>query len=62
MRKIKEFFKSKKENLNRSLRTKLFLIMTITIMAIVLALVLVNSIIVESSYLYYKKEIYEKPS
>ncbi len=56
MRKIKEFFKSKKENLNRSLRTKLFLIMTITIMAIVLALVLVNSIIVESYYLYYKKE------
>ena len=56
MRKIKEFFKSKKENLNKSLRTKLFLIMTITIMAIVLALVLVNSIIVESYYLYYKKE------
>ena len=56
MRKIKEFFKNKKENLNRSLRTKLFLIMTITIMAIVLALALVNSIIVESYYLYYKKE------
>ncbi len=56
MRKIKEFFKNKKENLNKSLRTKLFLIMTITIMAIVLALVLVNSIIVESYYLYYKKE------
>ena len=29
MRKIKEFFKNKKENLNKSLRTKLFLIMTI---------------------------------
>lgn len=56
MRKVKEFFKTKKENLNKSLRTKLFLIMTITIMAIVLALVLVNSIIVESYYLYYKKE------
>lgn len=56
MGKIKNFIKEKTNNVTSSVRTKLFFIMTGTIISIVLILILVNSIIIESYYLYYKKE------
>lgn len=56
MKKIKELIKEKLNNITKSVRTKLFFIMTGTILLIVLILILVNSVIVESYYLYYKKE------
>lgn len=56
MKKIKEFIKAKTNDVTKSIRIKLFCIMTITIMAIILILIFVNSFIIESYYLYYKKE------
>lgn len=56
MKKIKELIHSKIENLTQSVRTKLFFVMTGTIISIVFILIVVNSIIVEAYYLYYKKE------
>ena len=56
MEKIKNFIKEKINNITKSVRTKLFFIMTGTIISIVLILILVNSVIIESYYLYYKKE------
>lgn len=56
MGKIKNFIKEKTNNTTKSLRTKLFFIMTGTIVSIVLILILVNNIIIEKYYLYYKKE------
>lgn len=56
MGKIRNFIKEKINNVTKSVRTKLFFIMTGTIISIVLILILVNSIIIESYYLYYKKE------
>ena len=53
--KIKEKIKQIKQNTNKSIRAKLFLIMIITIMAIVIILTFINSLITESYYLYYKK-------
>ena len=56
MKKIKEFIREKKEDVNKSVRVKLFFIMTSTIMAIILMLIFVNSFIIESYYLNYKKD------
>lgn len=56
MKKIKEFIKEGKDNITKSVRVKLFFIMTTTIMAIILLLIFVNSFIIESYYLHYKKE------
>lgn len=56
MKKIKEFIKEKINSITSSVRTKLFFIMTLTIMFIVLALIVLNSAILESYYLYYKKD------
>lgn len=56
MKKIKEFINEKIDNLTQSVRTKLFFVMTGTIISIVFILIVVNSIIVEAYYLYYKKE------
>ena len=56
MKKIKDFIKAKTNDVTKSIRIKLFCIMTITIMAIILILIFVNSFIIESYYLYYKKE------
>ena len=56
MKKIKEFIKERKEDITKSVRVKLFFIMTTTIMAIILLLIFVNSFIIESYYLHYKKE------
>ena len=55
MNKIKEFIKERKEDVTKSVRVKLFFIMTTTIMAIILLLIFVNSFIIESYYLHYKK-------
>ena len=55
MNRLKNLIKIKKESLNKSIKTKLFLIMTLTIMSILVILVFVNSFIIESYYLYYKK-------
>jgi len=57
MKKIKEFIKEKIYNITSSVRTKLFFIMTLTIIFILLSLIILNSVILESYYLYYKKEI-----
>ena len=46
--KIKEKIKQIKQNTNKSIRAKLFLIMIITIMAIVIILTFINSLITES--------------
>lgn len=56
MKKIKEFIKNRKNDVTRSVRIKLFFIMTATIMSIILILIFVNSFIIESYYLHYKKE------
>ena len=56
MKKIKEFIKKRKKDLTKSLRVKLFCIITITIMSIILMLIFVNSFIIESYYLSYKKD------
>jgi len=56
MKRIKEFIKERKEDITKSVRVKLFFIMTITIMAIILMLIFVNSFIIESYYLHYKKD------
>ena len=56
MKIIKEFIKDKIDSITSSVRTKLFFIMTLTIMSIVLALIILNSVILESYYLYYKKD------
>lgn len=56
MKKIKEFIKSRTKEVTKSVRIKLFAVTTITIMAIILILIFVNSFIIESYYLYYKKE------
>jgi len=56
MKKIKEFIKARTNDVTKSVRIKLFSITTITIMAIILILIFVNSFIIESYYLYYKKE------
>lgn len=64
MKKIKGFLKELKNDVTKSVRIKLFFIMTITIMLIIMILIFVNSFIVESYYLSYKKEMllssYEK--
>ena len=56
MKKIKEFIKLKTNTITKSVRIKLFCMMTISIMAIILILIFVNSFIIESYYMYYKKE------
>ena len=56
MKNIIEFIKKRKENITKSVRVKLFFIMTTTIMSIILLLIFVNSFIIESYYLHYKKE------
>jgi len=56
MNKIKEFIKARTNDITKSVRIKLFCIMTITIMSIILMLMFVNTFILESYYLYYKKE------
>ena len=56
MKKIKKFFQEKVNNITKSVRTKLFFIMTITILSIIAILILLNSIIIEAYYLYYKRE------
>ena len=56
MDRIKKNIKEKINSVTKSVRTKLFFIMTGTIISIVLILILVNSVIIESYYLYYKKE------
>lgn len=55
MNRLKNLIKIKKESMNKSIKTKLFLIMTLTIMSILGILIFVNSFIIESYYLYYKK-------
>ena len=52
MKKIKEFIKSRTKEVTKSVRIKLFAVTTITIMAIILNLIFVNSFIIESYYLY----------
>ena len=52
MKKIKELLKSK----TKSVKIKLFLIMTITSMLIVIFLILANTFMIESYYLYSKKD------
>ena len=56
MKKIKEFIKERTKDATKSVRIKLFLMMTITIMFIILMLIFVNSFIIESYYLHYKKD------
>ena len=56
MEKIKKFIKEKIENVNSSVRTKLFFAMTITIILIVVILIFLNTAIIDSYYLHYKKE------
>jgi len=56
MKKIKEFIKERKNDVTKSVRIKLFFMMTTTIMAIILLLIFVNSFIIESYYLHYKKD------
>ena len=56
MKKIKEFIKAKTNDVTKSVRVKLFFVMTISIMAIILILIFVNSFIIESYYMNYKKE------
>jgi len=56
MKKIQEFIKERKEELTKSVRVKLFFMMTFSIMAIILMLIFVNSFIIESYYLNYKKD------
>ena len=56
MKRIKKYIEEKTKNATKSIRIKLFFIMTITIMFIILFLIFVNSFIVESYYLHYKKE------
>lgn len=56
MKKFKEFINEKTSNITKSVRVKLFFMMTITIMTIIVILIFVNSFIIESYYLYYKKE------
>ena len=56
MKKIKGFIKEKIDIIKSSVRTKLFFIMTLTILFIVLSLIILNSVILESYYLFYKKE------
>lgn len=57
MNKVKEFIEEKKNNITKSVGTKLFFMMTITILTIVIMLIFVNSFIIETYYLHYKKEI-----
>lgn len=56
MKKIKEFIKERTKDATKSVRIKLFLMMTVTIMLIILMLIFVNSFIIESYYLHYKKD------
>ncbi len=56
MGKIKKIIKEKVDNITKSVRIKLFCMMTISIMAIILMLIFINSFIIESYYLHYKKE------
>lgn len=56
MKKIKEFIKARTNDVTKSVRIKLFGVMVISIMAIILVLIFVNSFIIESYYLYYKKD------
>lgn len=56
MRKIKNFIKEKTNDITKSVRIKLFFVMTATIISIILVLIFVNSFIIESYYLHYKKE------
>ena len=56
MEKIREFIKARTNHITKSVRIKLFVIMTITIMVIILMLMFVNTFILESYYIYYKRE------
>ena len=56
MKKIKEFIKERTKDATKSVRIKLFFMMTISIMVIILILIFVNSFIIESYYLHYKKD------
>ena len=52
MKKIKQFFKDK----TKSVKIKLFLIMTLTLMMIIIFLILANTFMIESYYIYSKKD------
>ena len=56
MKKIKKYIKEKTNDITKSVRIKLFFMMTISIMVIIFILIFVNSFIIESYYLHYKKE------
>ena len=56
MKKIKDYIKDRTNDVTKSVRIKVFFMMTISIMVIILILIFVNSFIIESYYLYYKKE------
>jgi len=56
MKRIREFIEARTNDITKSVRIKLFGIMTATIMVIILILIFVNSFIVESYYMFYKKE------
>lgn len=56
MKKIRNFIKEKTNDITKSVRIKLFFMMTISIMVIIFILIFVNSFIIESYYLHYKKE------
>ena len=55
MKKIKKFIQEKINNITKSVRTKLFFIMTLTIVSIIAILILANIFIAESYYLHYKR-------